>query len=120
MSERYAWENLRPWIDAMLVQDEDRTRQSHIGEIGLMANVSGIDRKQLHRWRRDGFTANGADRIAIALGEHPLTFWPEWGTVEVSTTEERRKRRDRERKRGQRSASQDASRSATSSDSAAA
>lgn len=44
-----------------------------------LARIVGVSRAMIHGWiRAGGVDENTADRVAIALGEHPATIWPEW------------------------------------------
>jgi hypothetical protein len=44
------------------------------------AELLGINRDSLIRWRSPGATTTAAyaDRYAIALGVHPAELWPSW------------------------------------------
>lgn len=44
----------------------------------VMARVAGVDTTQLYRWRHYGLDVDQADRLAVALGLHPLNVWPDW------------------------------------------
>ena len=39
------------------------------------ADLLGIDKRTLRRWRRDGLDEYQADRVAVALGTHPSLIW---------------------------------------------
>lgn len=54
------------------------------GGVSGLARALGRDRAQVGRWRRQGVTLLSADRIAVALGLHPVEVWPDW----YSLTEE--------------------------------
>ena len=45
------------------------------------AQLLGVDRRQLLRWRKRGITVLGADDLAYRRGVHPTHFWPEWGAA---------------------------------------
>lgn len=49
----------------------------HGGVAGL-ARALGRDRAQVGKWRQRGVTLDSADRIAVALGLHPVEVWPGW------------------------------------------
>ena len=42
-----------------------------------------INRRTVHRWRRDGLSERQADRLATSIGYHPAEVWPQiadaWG-----------------------------------------
>ena len=50
-----------------------------------LAGLAGVHRKQIARWRADGVPAWAADRLAVALGYHPASLWPEFLAVEVAS-----------------------------------
>lgn len=41
----------------------------------------GVHRAVVHRWRRRGMTIRDADRVAIALGTHPMLIWPDFHDI---------------------------------------
>lgn len=47
---------------------------------GMLSEITGISRRRLVRWTRDGVPLEQADRIAVALGLHVSEIWPEWFT----------------------------------------
>jgi hypothetical protein len=48
--------------------------------IGIVIAVTGTDRSLVHRWNRAGGVPEvSADRVAVALGLHPINIWPNWG-----------------------------------------
>jgi len=48
--------------------------------IGIVIAVTGTDAAVVHRWnRRGGIPEVSADRVAVALGLHPINIWPNWG-----------------------------------------
>lgn len=49
-----------------------------------LALAVGARRTSVYRWRRNGLSVLQADRIAIALGLHPSTLWPEWYNIPVA------------------------------------
>lgn len=46
--------------------------------IAEAARAAGFHSAQLSRWKRTGVPAAAADRLAVALGRHPLELWPDW------------------------------------------
>jgi hypothetical protein len=52
--------------------------QRHDYVISTTAEVLDVDRRQVHRWIRTGFTAEQADVVAIMFGLHPCLIWPDW------------------------------------------
>jgi hypothetical protein len=51
------------------------------GNVSELARRTGASRSNLARdiAEHGGFTLYTADRLAVGLGEHPLTLWPSWG-----------------------------------------
>lgn len=45
---------------------------------GYVAQVCGVSRTSVHRWRAEGLTAWAADKAAIAIGLHPVIIWSDW------------------------------------------
>jgi lambda repressor-like predicted transcriptional regulator len=50
--------------------------------LDMVAVTVGVARSTIYKWRRSGLTLFQADRVAIALGVHPSTLWPDWFTVD--------------------------------------
>ncbi|MBW3536188.1 MAG: hypothetical protein KY395_00270 [Actinobacteria bacterium] len=48
------------------------------GSVSGLARALRRDRVQVSKWRRDGLPMASADRIAVALGMHPVEVWPDW------------------------------------------
>lgn len=48
-----------------------------------LAELAGYSARAVHHWREHGISEPVADRIAISLGAHPATIWPEWFDIEV-------------------------------------
>lgn len=69
---RYPLEPLLRLITPLWASSGDEHRQ------GALAGVLGIDRTTVYRWNRLGVPECHADRVAIALGRHPGSVWPEW------------------------------------------
>ena len=63
-------------------QDRERNGQPKT-PAALLFHAAGLGRHLISRWRRDGVPLDGADRLAMALGEHPCAVWPEWWDVEA-------------------------------------
>lgn len=55
-----------------------RTGSGDEHRMGALASVLGISRTTVHRWARHGVPEWSADPVAIALGRHPGSLWPEW------------------------------------------
>lgn len=76
---RLAWAPLDPLvrnISAPAAQGQVSTGMS------LLASLTGVHAGALYRWRREGLTPNGADRVAAGLGRHPAEVWGnEWWTT---------------------------------------
>lgn len=53
----------------------------HRATLTGVAELVGVSARTVHRWKRDGLSARQADRLAVALGFHPLHLWPEWGSA---------------------------------------
>jgi hypothetical protein len=47
------------------------------GDIVRVADICGVPRHTVHRWRADGLSLRHADHAACALGLHPLEVWPD-------------------------------------------
>lgn len=46
--------------------------------VKTLVERSGVTRRTIQRYRTNGLTDAGADRIACALGIHPALLWPDW------------------------------------------
>lgn len=51
---------------------------SRYGSVSALARALDCDRVQVSKWRRDGLPMASADRLAVALGMHPVEVWPDW------------------------------------------
>jgi len=54
---------------------------SMYGSVSCLAQALGRQRAQVQKWRRDGVPLCSADRLAVAVGCHPVEIWPEWYDV---------------------------------------
>lgn len=52
-----------------------------------LAEAAQVSRRTVHRWIKDGIPYWTADRVAIALGRHPVEVWPEWYGVDPEDDE---------------------------------
>lgn len=43
----------------------------------LVAELLGVDRRQVYRWRQIGVTVDQADVLAVRAHRHPFEVWPE-------------------------------------------
>lgn len=48
------------------------------GNGSILARALGCHSTQVSRWRTDGLPLDSADRIAVAVGLHPVEIWPDW------------------------------------------
>ena len=44
-----------------------------------LARRTGFSTRSFCRWIRDGIPLYQADTIAVTLGLHPISVWPDWG-----------------------------------------
>src|SRR5215469_8987929 len=52
-----------------------------------LERCSGIPARMLIRYEAEGgFTFLAADRVAVALGVHPASLWPDWFDVSIAET----------------------------------
>lgn len=51
------------------------------GSISALARALGRDYAQVQKWSSDGVPERSADRIAVAVGLHPVDVWPDWYEV---------------------------------------
>ena len=56
----------------------DNESPTNIGDIGIVARLTGMNRRALYRYRRDGLSIWQADDIAVNLGVHPSAIWHNW------------------------------------------
>jgi len=54
---------------------------SMYGSVSCLARALGRQRAQVQKWRRNGVPLVSADRIAVAVGLHPVEVWPDWYAV---------------------------------------
>jgi plasmid maintenance system antidote protein VapI len=57
------------------------------GTVCGLGRALGVHSTQVNRWRRTGLTIATADRLAIAVGLHPVDLWPEWYDLPVIVAE---------------------------------
>lgn len=74
-------------LELFLLGADEETRQfvnkgiEHRTSNGAIALRCGVDRNTVHRWRASGrINWIMADEVAVRLGVHPLTIWPEFHT----------------------------------------
>jgi hypothetical protein len=48
------------------------------GNGSALARALGCAQEQVSRWRSHGLPLVSADRLAVALGLHPVEVWPDW------------------------------------------
>jgi hypothetical protein len=72
---RLSWNNLADYCGQDLPDNESPT---NIGDIGIVSRITGINRRALYKYRRDGLTVWQADDIACNLGVHPSAIWHDW------------------------------------------
>ena len=48
-----------------------------------IAELAGVSRRTVNRWRHAGIPLELADRLACAIGLHPSNVWPEWYELEA-------------------------------------
>lgn len=48
------------------------------GNGSALARALGCAHEQVSRWRSNGLPLDAADRLAVALGLHPVEVWPDW------------------------------------------
>lgn len=51
---------------------------AHTANMATLSELTGIDRRQLHRRAKTGLTLDEADRCANAVGCHASELWPCW------------------------------------------
>lgn len=80
MADRYAFAPLEALV---LVDVGPRLNDlgQHASRTRLVAEVLGVDRRQVIRWRASGVTADQADRLAVAAHRHAFEVWPELADV---------------------------------------
>lgn len=79
-------------LEALIVVDLDVQLNSigqHAGTPRLVAEVLGVDRRQVYRWRKVGVTAEQADVLAVRARRHPLEVWPELADIDTRPCEAR-------------------------------
>ncbi len=63
----------RRWVEDRLTFDALGCRS-----MSDLAREVGVSLRTLHRWKRDGVPRLAADRVAVSLGFHPASIWPDW------------------------------------------
>ena len=53
--------------------------------VGFIAELAGVSRRAVHRWKIAGVPVWYADRIAVRAGGHPTAIWPDWYELEVAS-----------------------------------
>ena len=54
------------------------------GSVSMLAIALGRHRTQVSEWNANGIPVVSADRVAVALGMHPIEVWPDWYEVDVA------------------------------------
>lgn len=53
-----------------------------VTDLVVLAERVGVTRRQVDRWRHEGFGIDAADRVATAVGLHPSMVWgSDWWAV---------------------------------------
>jgi hypothetical protein len=80
-----SWHRLADFCGQDFQPDNDTT---NIGDIGVVARITGINRHTVYNYRRHGLTIWQADDIACNLGVHPSAIWPDWYEVTATLDQE--------------------------------
>lgn len=75
MTIRLLWDALADHCGQDITANDQPT---NIGDIGMVARLTGMNRRALYRYRTDGLTVWQADDIACNLGVHPSAIWTDW------------------------------------------
>jgi hypothetical protein len=65
-------------LDLMIHQEGSCHCRHHAGGCvsdDTIANILGVARRTVLRWRHNGLTWDSADKAAITLGSHPAILW---------------------------------------------
>lgn len=78
-----------PLFDALPTRLEVRPcgrmdQECEIGTPRQVADALGIAPRTAYRWRSEGIPVDDADRLAIALGMHPIEIWGDDWLLPVS------------------------------------
>ena len=49
-----------------------------------LSRRSGYPLRTIQRWKASGIPLYSADQLAIQLGVHPATIWPQWTGIAVT------------------------------------
>ena len=87
MTDRLAFRPLeeliaRRWPDPNPIRQDCATAMNVPAAAAWIADVIGVDRHVVLRYRGDGVTVYEADEIGIGLGIHPSCVWPDWWTAD--------------------------------------
>lgn len=50
----------------------------HHDNLSELARRSGYSLRTIQRWKANGIPWHSADELAIRLGHHPASIWPQW------------------------------------------
>ena len=53
------------------------TQAAGTTNVSQLAEIVGVTRRTIHRWKQNGIPAHQADRAAINAGQHPGNVWPD-------------------------------------------
>lgn len=59
---------------------------AYTASYATLAELTGIDRRQLHRRAKTGLSLEEADVCAIGVGCHPSELWPVWVDLQIERT----------------------------------
>lgn len=80
--QRWPWENLEAYIDAIFEPFDPDVLGSR-SPISQFADRVGVSSNTAYQWRKKGWLSDrAADRVATALQIHPLQIWPDWFDVD--------------------------------------
>lgn len=89
MSLRLPFEPLEAYAEQrfggrVVASDRDCATWTEASALVVLAEVVGVGRTAVWKWRHNGLSVEQADRIAVRLGLHPSCLWPEWYKLPVA------------------------------------
>jgi hypothetical protein len=75
---RFSWSAVEDYLRATVEPYEGENGRFVVPGLATFAPMIGVDRRTLYGYRETGLSADQADRVAVALGLHPLNLWPDF------------------------------------------
>jgi hypothetical protein len=76
-TRKLPWEPVEEWA-VRVGEAPGRNNSRRPLSLNHLAERVGVHHRQVLRWRDQGLNVYAADRVAVAMGLHPLLLWPDF------------------------------------------